>query len=283
MDMDRQPIHINRLGRTANSQINAHNHSFLKAEMAPLTKDARGDLEEGGVIVSEESNTTDKATQAENRRNEWLNSRTRGLWWVWLCLYAVSGLVAICSDYSEEEGQLPSAAKWIQRIATVLMVGSYGGIFGILILDQMGGWWTWTDNQSKSIDWVKNSELTGPSQSLVEPLLAEMAPLTTDSRDGIEGGINSSEKCNAANENEWYNSKTRATWWVWICLLAVCALVACICNAYSDENGTLPTATMQIEQIAVLLMFVSSVCMFGILILDQLNLSSHVKWMKPYS
>jgi hypothetical protein len=37
------------------------------------------------------------------------------------------------------------------------------------------------------------------------------------------------------------------------------------------------------EQIAVLLMFVSSVCMFGILILDQLNLSSHVKWMKPYS
>jgi hypothetical protein len=97
--------------------------------MAPLTTDARGDLEEGGVIVSEKSNTTDKATQAENRHNEWLNSRTRGLWWVWLCLFAVSGLVAICSDYSEEEGQLPSAAKWIQRIATVLMVGSYGILF----------------------------------------------------------------------------------------------------------------------------------------------------------
>jgi hypothetical protein len=245
--------------------------------MAPLTKDARGDLEEGGVIVSEESNATD-------RRNEWLNSRTRGLWWVWLCLFAVSGLVAICSDYSDE-GQLPSVAKWIQRIATVLMVGSYGILVGIIILDQMGGWWAWTDNhQSKSIDRVKNSKLTGPcSQPLVEPLLAEMAPLTTDSHDGIEGGVNSSEKCNAAHENEWYNSKTRATWWVWICLLAVCALVACICSAYSDENGTLPTATMQIEQIAEVLMFVSSVCLFGIIILDQLNLSSHVKWMKPYS
>jgi hypothetical protein len=29
-------------------------------------------------------------------RNKWLNSRTRGLWWVWLCLFAVSGGHLLC-------------------------------------------------------------------------------------------------------------------------------------------------------------------------------------------
>jgi hypothetical protein len=76
------------------------------SEIAPLTKDAGGD-----VITSEESNAADKGILAENRRNKWLNSRTRGLWWVWLCLFAVSGLVAICCAYSKENGTLPTAAK----------------------------------------------------------------------------------------------------------------------------------------------------------------------------
>jgi hypothetical protein len=153
MDTDRQPLHIISTGRTANSRFNAHNHWFLKAEMAHLTKDdACVDLEEGGVITSEECNAPDKATQAENRRNEWLNSRTRGSWWVWLCLFAVSGFVATCCDYSKENGTLPTAAMRIQRIAVALMLGSYGILFGILILDQKVRKWTWTGSRSKSID-----------------------------------------------------------------------------------------------------------------------------------
>jgi hypothetical protein len=109
-------------------------------------------------------------------------------------------------------------------------------------------------------------------------LKAKMAPLTKDSRGGREeGGIDSSEECNTANEgiqNEWYNSKARASWWVWICLIVVCFLVACICSACADEKGTLPTAAMRIQQIAGVLMFGSGVCIFGIIILDQLNLPS---------
>jgi hypothetical protein len=89
-----------------------------------------------------------------------------------------------------------------------------------------------------------------------------------DSCGGIEeGGINSSEESNVANEgthNEWYNSKTRGSWWVWLCLIDVCVFVVCICSAYSDEKGTLPTATMRIQQIAGVLAFGSSVCMFSI-------------------
>jgi cytochrome bd-type quinol oxidase subunit 2 len=264
MDMDRQPIHIDRWveQQTHGSMLT------IKAEMAHLTKDASGDLEEGGVLISEVCNATYKATQEENRRNEWLNSRTRGLWWVWLCLYAISGLVAICSDYSEENGMLPSASKWIQRIAAALMFGSYLSLLGIFILDQMGGYWTWTDNQSKSSGWVENSKLTDP---LVEHLLkSEMAPLTKDSRGG--GSVNSSD--------EWYNSKTRASGWVWLCIVTVSGLVA-IGSAYLKEKGTHPMAAMHIELIAEVLMFGSSVCVFGIAILDQLNLPSTVKWMKP--
>jgi hypothetical protein len=50
------------------------------------------------------------------------------------------------------------------------------------------------------------------------------------------------------------------SWWVWLCLIDVCVLVVCICSAYSDEKGTLPMATMRIQQIAGVLAFGSSVC-----------------------
>jgi hypothetical protein len=77
---------------------------------------------DGIIIASAERNEAHRAAQGGGTNNEWKNSQTRGLWWVWVCLYAVSGFVALnCRLYSNVNGALPTAVIWLQGVATVLL------------------------------------------------------------------------------------------------------------------------------------------------------------------
>jgi hypothetical protein len=103
--------------------------------MAIFLKDVRGALEEGGFFGSADG-AANKASQGDSRNNAWRNSKTRGLWWVWLCLFAASGLVVcICLEYSEVTGTLPTACVWLQGIVAVLMMGSHIWLQSIIFLD----------------------------------------------------------------------------------------------------------------------------------------------------
>jgi hypothetical protein len=93
--------------------------------MAPLTKGAGGDLEEGGILSSK-CNAAIKATEGNcaNKRSQ--NSNAHGLWG---CLLFGSGVgLCICFVYDKVEGPLPSAAMWLAGIAAVVMLVSFFGL-----------------------------------------------------------------------------------------------------------------------------------------------------------
>jgi hypothetical protein len=110
-----------------------------KTKMAPLTKDFRVDLEEGGILSSEESNAANEATKGDDINNKSQHSSVCGSSWFWqknndlqkpICLvhpwaglYVTSVLLRLLGSLYFHLA-VEKWLLWIVAVVTAVIIGS---------------------------------------------------------------------------------------------------------------------------------------------------------------
>jgi hypothetical protein len=98
-----------------------------KSKMAPLTKDFRVDLEEGGILGSEEYNTTNEAAKGDGINNKSQHSSACGSSWFW-------------QKNNDLRKPICLVHPWTGLYVTSVLLGSLGSLYFHLAVEK---WLLW--------------------------------------------------------------------------------------------------------------------------------------------